>query len=228
MDLSLLAALMATQTGNDSYSITGSNPMAAMFPLLLAQAMQNQTAATSQSAGNGQNSVNQSQAELAQLMVALAGGKPGRVVANPSAATVAQKYQTQRTAALNTGDYHELIERIARQVGVDPALVKSVIKNESNFNHRAVSRAGAMGLMQLMPKTAQSLGVSDPFDPEQNIWGGVTYLKKMLNKYNGNETLALAAYNAGPGTVDKYGGVPPYAETQNYIRKVLRDREYYR
>jgi hypothetical protein len=119
--------------------------------------------------------------------------------------------------------WDEVIDERAAAHGVRPELVRAVIQVESAFNPRARSPKGAMGLMQLMPDTAADLGVTNPFDPEQNIRGGVAYLRSLLDRFNGNEELALAAYNAGPGAVTKYGSrVPPYRETREYVQKVGR------
>jgi len=120
--------------------------------------------------------------------------------------------------------YDELIARAARRHGLPPALVKAVVKAESNFQPTAISEKGARGLMQLMPETADDLGVADAFRPEDNVQGGTRYLRAMYDRFGDWEN-ALAAYNAGPGAVDRFGGVPPYAETQEYVERVLH---YYR
>lgn len=113
-----------------------------------------------------------------------------------------------------------MFERAAEKYNVNVDLLKAIGKAESNFNAKAVSPAGAIGVMQLMPGTARSLGVSDPYDAQQNIMGGAKYISQMLDRYDGDVSLALAAYNAGPGNVDKYDGIPPFTETQNYVKRV--------
>jgi|GEM_PF-3973253 len=115
-----------------------------------------------------------------------------------------------------------IFSKASKTYGVSEKLLRAVAQAESGMDPNAVSKCGAQGIMQLMPKTAKALGVTDPLDPAQSITGGAKYLAQMLKRYDGNETLALAAYNAGPGNVQKYGGVPPFRETQNYIAKISK------
>lgn len=118
-------------------------------------------------------------------------------------------------------EYSTIIKQASRRFGIESSLIKAVIKAESDFDHKAVSRKGARGLMQLMPKTIDHMEVKDPFNPEENIFGGTRYLSLLLERFNNDKKLALAAYNAGPEKVDKYQGVPPFPETKSFISKVL-------
>jgi soluble lytic murein transglycosylase-like protein len=126
------------------------------------------------------------------------------------------------------GQYDGLIAQAAQRNGLDPAILHGLIQQESGFNPGSQSSAGAMGLTQLMPGTASSLGVSNPLDPSESVEGGARYLAGLMKEFGGNSTEALAAYNAGPGAVKQYGGVPPYSETQDYVTKVLGYAEAYR
>ena len=125
-------------------------------------------------------------------------------------------------SALNVPEnLNEMFSEASRKYGISEKLLKAVAKAESNFNPSATSKAGAAGVMQLMPSTARSLGVSDPYDARSNIMGGAKYLRENLDRYNGNVEFALAAYNAGPNNVQKYGGIPPFKETREYVAKIM-------
>ncbi len=127
------------------------------------------------------------------------------------------------SSATTPSELEPIFDQAARQYGISKDLLMAVAKAESNYNPSAVSGAGAIGIMQLMPDTANNLGVSNPYDATENIMGGARYLSQLLTQYNGDASLALAAYNAGTGNVAKYGGIPPFKETQNYVSKVLAD-----
>jgi hypothetical protein len=120
-----------------------------------------------------------------------------------------------------SNNYHVIINRNASKYSMDASLIRAVIEAESSFNSRAVSRKGAIGLMQLMPDTARRMGAKRPFEPEQNIEAGTKYLKHLMQRFNGDLKLALAAYNAGPRAVERYGDIPPYGETRRYVKKVV-------
>ena len=150
-----------------------------------------------------------------QLQQASAAGSTTATAATPSSGPV-------------DGQYSDLINAAAQKYGIDPALLKGLIRQESNFNPNARSGAGAAGLCQLMPGTAASLGCTNPLDPAQAIDAGAKYLSQQLKAFGGDPRKALAAYNAGPGAVQRYGGVPPYAETQNYVQSVMSFADQYR
>ena len=141
----------------------------------------------------------------------------------PKDTPFADKIFSSNLASTSSGnaDIDALIEQYSAKNGLDSAFVKAVIKQESGFQPKVTSHCGAMGLMQLMPATASSLGVKDAYDPEQNIAGGTKYLKGLLDRFGGDKSLALAAYNAGPNAVAKYNGIPPYKETQNYVKNIM-------
>jgi soluble lytic murein transglycosylase-like protein len=173
---------------------------------------------------------------LQKLIARTEGVSEPAATASASAATepatstsFASALQTATASAAGSGSqYDGLIEQAAARNGVDPAILHGLIQQESGFDPSAQSSAGAMGLTQLMPGTASSLGVANPLDAGESIEGGARYLAEQLSSFGGNTEDALAAYNAGPGAVKQYGGVPPYAETQSYVQKVLGYAESYR
>jgi soluble lytic murein transglycosylase-like protein len=195
------------------------------------------------SAGSGLESIESRVKQIEAMIQAMEGQKPEKL--NPAAEQKLEKpnfksflqkpTQVNSSGATLTGRiesglgsltaraqaFQPMVEEYSAKYGVDKELINAVIRQESGFNPAAVSKAGARGLMQLMPGTAKSLGVQNPNDPRQNMDGGVRLLKQLLENYHGNIPLALAAYNAGPGAVKRHKGIPPYKETQNYVRNIL-------
>ncbi len=154
-----------------------------------------------------------------------------RIVTHPTtrySSTIKNSYRRYRLGGPIKSRYDKIITEMAEAFSLEPALVKAVVHVESAFNARAKSHKGAMGLMQLMPQTAKRFGVANAYHPVENVRGGVTYLRQLLTRYQGDTRLALAAYNAGEGAVDRYRNIPPYRETKNYVKRVLRARELYR
>ena len=177
--------------------------------------------------------VDQIRAMLAALQPVAAQPAPATAFASTLQAATATTASTGTAATAATGTAASVpfaaeIDAAAARHGLDPALLRGLIRQESGFDPNARSSAGAMGLCQLMPATAAGLGVTNPSDPVQNIEGGAKYLKQQLDRFGGDVAKALAAYNAGPGAVQRYGGVPPYPETQNYVQRVTAYANEYR
>ena len=139
---------------------------------------------------------------------------------------VTQTVEQNASSSIPQRPFSEIIKEASNTYGIDEGIIGAVIKQESSFNPQAKSSCGAMGLMQLMPATAKSLGVKDAYNPEENIMAGAKYLKQKLDEFNGNLPLALAAYNAGSGAVRKHGGIPPYKETQAYVNKIMQSVDH--
>ena len=145
----------------------------------------------------------------------------------PTASSVKYRVYIREAPAVSpdsttSSPYHDLIIRAAEKHGISVPLLKAIIKAESNFNPKAVSKKGAMGLMQIMPQNVKALNIHDPFDPRENIMGGTRYFKRLVNRFDGKISLAIAAYNAGPVAVERHQRIPPFRETQDYVKRVLK------
>lgn len=206
----LESTLSQTDPSTANSDLTGSDPLASFISALSLPASGSQTSDA-----------------LAMLLSADMSGNGDALSSDPlSTGTVSPTLPSVATPTLSTTGIHPtdiigLIEKMAPKYGLSPQLVDAVVNQESGYNTSATSSAGAMGLMQLMPSTASGLGVTNAYDPVQNLQGGMTYLRQLLTRYHDNTALALAAYNAGPSAVDTYHGIPPYEQTQNYVSSIL-------
>ena len=181
------------------------------------------TDATDATSSTGSLSATASQEPAGDFAAAL----QAATMADSSSPTAAES-ESAAGASANGGEYDSVIEQASERYGIDPAVLHGLIQQESGFDPSAQSSAGASGLTQLMPGTASSMGVANPLNPTESIEGGARYLSQLTSQFGGNTEDALAAYNAGPGAVQQYGGIPPYAETQSYVSKVLGYAEAYR
>ena len=209
IQLQALGSLRPTDTTSVSPTLSSAN---------LFQDLLNEVLTTVSQTSNNTSTVNSGLGTLATLMNN--SSLSPTPFLNNYVSTSSLSFNGTENANSSTG-FDEIIREAANKYDVPEKLIRAVIQQESGYNANAISSAGASGLMQLMPKTASSLGVNNIMDPYDNIMGGTKYLKSMLTKYNGNLELTLASYNAGPGNVDKYGGIPPFKETQNYVNKVM-------
>jgi soluble lytic murein transglycosylase-like protein len=216
--LSGLQPIAAAATGGgEPIAATAAGERVQQLQALLEQVEHGPSVAASKTFASALNSA---QTELPAANANPISDTPTTVAYDPTPTTAAYD-STTPAAASGNATYAPLIEQAAARYGLDPSLLSGLIEQESGFDPTASSGAGAQGLTQLMPSTAASLGVSEPLNPAQSIEGGARYLSQLLNQFGGDTADALAAYNAGPGAVEQYGGVPPYAETQQYVAKVL-------
>lgn len=196
--LKTLLEIQSLQKMTQQMTFTANNYASSPFSLILQQLSQ---AAFSDERINGQNGLPNSFGLSSPPLASL----PNNVAASTSA----------------PAEVDQIIQQVSAKYHVEASLIRSIVQHESGFNPLSKSAAGAMGLMQLMPATARGLGVKNPYNAQENIEGGVKYFKQLLDQYGGDEKMALAAYNAGPGNVAKYGRIPPFSETQNYVKKVM-------
>lgn len=218
------------QAAKGGFSAMNAAQLFLLFQLQQLNAWQSNLSDATNPAGTNNSGDSSSLVFAALLQAALGQGgdssqsSGGNLWANVSAAEQNKSRPVSNdspTGAENAGSLESLIDAMGQKYGVDPNLISQVVQAESGFKSNAVSPAGAMGLMQLMPATAASYGVRNPYDATQNLEGGTHLLSDLLDRFQGNIPLSLAAYNAGPGAVEKYGGIPPYKETQAYVQKIM-------